>query len=109
MQQLMQPRTLRATLGISKSTEYDRQNPNSPRYDPHFPKPVKVGNGARATRYVSTEVEAYIERCIAARPEPKPTMAVQAPKWFRSAQVDNAQLPDAHVKQSQLPRSQVKA
>ena len=30
-------------LGLSRSTIYDRLNPKSKRYDPSFPKPIKIG------------------------------------------------------------------
>ena len=36
-------------VGLSKSTIYDRINPKSPRYDPSFPKPVKLGAYAGAS------------------------------------------------------------
>ena len=33
-------------IGLSRSTIYDRLNPNSPRYDDSFPKPIKLGFSA---------------------------------------------------------------
>ena len=33
-------------LAISKSTIYDWINPKSPRYDPSFPKPIKLGGNS---------------------------------------------------------------
>lgn len=36
-------RELTQLLGLSRSTIYDRLNPKSKRYDPSFPKPIKIG------------------------------------------------------------------
>ncbi|UOO89780.1 AlpA family phage regulatory protein [Vitreoscilla massiliensis] len=33
-------------LAIGKSTIYDWINPKSPRYDPSFPKPIKLGGNS---------------------------------------------------------------
>jgi prophage regulatory protein len=33
-------------IGLSRSTIYDRSNPKSKRYDPLFPKPLKLGSSA---------------------------------------------------------------
>lgn len=33
-------------IGLSRSTIYDRMNPNSPRFDSTFPRPVKLGASA---------------------------------------------------------------
>lgn len=43
-------------LGISKSTLHDWLNPKSPRFNPKFPKRVKMGT---ATRFVESEITAY--------------------------------------------------
>jgi len=34
---------LLACTGLSKAAVYDKMNPRSPRYDPTFPKQVKLG------------------------------------------------------------------
>lgn len=39
---------LQRLIGLSRSTIYDRLNPQSKRYDPSFPKPVKIGASASA-------------------------------------------------------------
>jgi prophage regulatory protein len=39
-------RSLETRLGLSRSTIYDKINPKSPRYDPTFPKPIRLGGGA---------------------------------------------------------------
>jgi len=51
-----------ALLGISKSTRYARQNPNSKQYDPSWPLPVKLSE--RSTGYLVSEIETW----LAARP-----------------------------------------
>lgn len=35
-----------STVGMARSTIYDRFNPKSPRYDSSFPKPIKLGLSA---------------------------------------------------------------
>ncbi len=37
---------LTLVVGLARSTIYDRLNAKSERYDPSFPKPVKLGTGA---------------------------------------------------------------
>jgi prophage regulatory protein len=46
-----------ALLSISKSSVYERINPRSPRFDPSFPSPVKIGH---ATCFLAHEIDAYI-------------------------------------------------
>ena len=45
-------------LAIGKSTIYDWINPKSPRYDPSFPKPIKLGGNSIG--WVST----MIDECV---------------------------------------------
>ena len=45
-------------LSISKSTLYDWINPKSPRYDNHFPRPIKLGSSA--VGWVEIELEAWL-------------------------------------------------
>ncbi|EXB03877.1 MULTISPECIES: AlpA family phage regulatory protein [Acinetobacter] len=51
-------------IGLSRSSVYDRLNPRSKRYDPDFPKPVKLN---RASRWLLSEVEEWIESKISTR------------------------------------------
>ena len=37
---------LEELTGLSRSTIYDRLNPKSKRYDPSFPKPLRLGESA---------------------------------------------------------------
>ena len=53
--------------GISRSGIYDRLDPKSRRFDPTFPKPVKLGK--HAIGFVEEEVDAWIESLIAKRDE----------------------------------------
>lgn len=52
-------------VGLSKSTIYDRLNKKSPRYDPTFPKQIKIG--ASAVGWLVDEIEAWINACAAKR------------------------------------------
>ncbi len=45
--------------GKKRSTIYDALNEKSPRYDPTFPRPLKLG--ARAIGFYESEVQAWIE------------------------------------------------
>lgn len=56
---------LQESLGISKSGLYDRLNPKSPRYDPTFPKRLKLGG--RAVGFVESEVKAWVKNRMDAR------------------------------------------
>ncbi|MGP5325214.1 AlpA family phage regulatory protein [Vreelandella titanicae] len=45
-------------LGISRSSIYEKINPKSPRYDPSFPKPIKLGPAAIG--WVEEEVDQWV-------------------------------------------------
>ena len=45
--------------GLSRSTIYDLMNPNSPKYDPSFPKMFHLTKNA--VRWVDADVYAWIE------------------------------------------------
>ena len=45
-------------LGICRSSIYDKMNPKSPRYDPDFPKPIKLGISAMG--WVEREIDEWI-------------------------------------------------
>lgn len=51
-------------IGLSRSSIYDRLNRRSKRYDPDFPRPVKLNN---ASRWLLSEVEAWIKSKISFR------------------------------------------
>ena len=47
-----------AMISLSRSTIYDRLNPKSPRFDPTFPRPIKLG--ASAIGWHLVDVAAWI-------------------------------------------------
>jgi prophage regulatory protein len=49
-------------VGLSRSSIYDRMNPNSPRYDVSFPKSIKLGGAA--VGWVESTVDAWIQQRI---------------------------------------------
>ncbi|WP_084197435.1 helix-turn-helix transcriptional regulator [Solimonas soli] len=55
-------RQLEARLGLSRSTIYDRLDPKSPRYDPDFPRPIRLGAGS--VGWIEGEVERYVQALI---------------------------------------------
>ncbi|MBT2866320.1 AlpA family phage regulatory protein [Chromobacterium violaceum] len=52
-------------LKLSRSTVYDKLDPNSPRYDPRFPKPIRLG--PKAVGWLEHELETYLRECQRAR------------------------------------------
>jgi len=50
---------------FKKSTIYDRLTPDSSRYDPTFPRPMKI-NGSSTNVWVEEEVYAWVDRQIEA-------------------------------------------
>ncbi|MBB3117568.1 helix-turn-helix transcriptional regulator [Pseudoduganella violacea] len=44
--------------GLSRSTIYEKINSRSPRYDPHFPKPIRLSSDA--VGWIEAEVNAWI-------------------------------------------------
>lgn len=49
--------------GLSRSTLYNKLDPDSPYYDPSFPTQVRIGS---AVRWVEAEVNAWLEQCVMA-------------------------------------------
>ena len=58
-------REVQKKIGISRSTVYDWINPNSPRFDDSFPKPMRLG--VNSVGWVDTELEDWLAEKIAAR------------------------------------------
>lgn len=52
---------LSVRVGLSRSTIYDRINPNSSRYDATFPRPFKLGSFA--VGWLEEDVNAWLHRC----------------------------------------------
>lgn len=63
--QLLRLPLLVEIVGAKKSTLYDWMNPESPRHDPTFPKPIKIGTSAVA--WISYEVEDWVQSKIQIR------------------------------------------
>lgn len=62
---LIRLREVLELIGVKRATLYDWLNPNSPRHDPEFPKQIRLG--AASVAWVVEELEAWIEKRIAAR------------------------------------------
>lgn len=52
-------------VGAKKSTLYDWMNPESPRHDSTFPKPIKIG--ASAVAWLSSEIDDWVQSKIQIR------------------------------------------
>lgn len=50
---------LKQKIGLSKSAIYQKNDPDSPYFDPTFPKPVKLGG--RAVAWSSDAVNGWME------------------------------------------------
>lgn len=60
--------------GLSRSTIYDRINPNSKRYDESFPKPIKLScgkEGSGAVGWLESAVNRWIKQCC--QPDMQPS------------------------------------
>jgi prophage regulatory protein len=64
---IIRPTACAKKLGWHISTVYDRLSLKSPRHDPSFPRPIRLGKGARAVGFIEAEVDAWIENQAAAR------------------------------------------
>lgn len=56
---IVRAKDVRRITGIPNSTRADKENPKSPRYDPTFPKKIKLGT--RSTGYFLDELLAWLE------------------------------------------------
>jgi prophage regulatory protein len=55
---------LEAQANISRSSRYEKLDPRSPRFDPTFPKPIKLG---ASIRFIQSEVNDWISARMAAQ------------------------------------------
>lgn len=62
--QMLRLHELIKLIGLSRSSIYDRLNPRSKRYDPDFPKPIKLN---RASRWLLSEAEEWIRNKMSSR------------------------------------------
>lgn len=51
-------------LSIGRTTLYGRLDPRSPRYDPAFPRPVRMGS---SIAFVEREIDEYVQTLMRAR------------------------------------------
>lgn len=56
---IVRAKEIRKLTGIPNSTRADKENPKSPRFDPTWPKKIRLG--ARSTGYFLDEVLAWLE------------------------------------------------
>jgi prophage regulatory protein len=61
---ILRRRDLESRLRLSRSTIYDKINPNSPRYDETFPKQIKLGGAA--VGWIAHEVDQWLVRQVEA-------------------------------------------
>jgi prophage regulatory protein len=59
---VLRVKQLCACLGLSRSTIYDRINPESKRYDETFPKQFKMGGNA--VGWLEADIQKWLSRCI---------------------------------------------
>ncbi|MDY7566652.1 AlpA family phage regulatory protein [Pseudomonas sp. RTC3] len=58
---------LQDRLGVGRSTVYDWMNPCSPRYNPAFPRPIKLSIGARgAIGWIESDICRWIDSRVVA-------------------------------------------
>lgn len=53
---------VKAITGLSRSTIYDKQDPKSKRFDPLFPKRIKLG--ARAVGWLRSDLDSWLDSMI---------------------------------------------
>jgi len=62
---ILRIKQLSTIIGLARSTIYDRLNPNSPRHDPSFPKPIRLG--MTSVGWLQTEVDQWIQSKVSER------------------------------------------
>lgn len=62
---ILRRREVEARTGLSRSTLYDWIDPDSPRYKPDFPKPIRFA-GSTAVGWVASEIDAFLASQITA-------------------------------------------
>jgi prophage regulatory protein len=67
--QILRRRDVESRVRLSRSTIYDKINPDSPRYDSSFPTPIHLGGGT-AVGWVESEVDDWLHRQIATSRSP---------------------------------------
>lgn len=63
MANIIKRRQVQQKIGLSYNAIYERLNPKSPRYDPDFPKAVKLGTAPNSPLgWIEAEVDAWIAK-----------------------------------------------
>lgn len=57
---VLRMRQLSALLSVSRSTLYDWLNPNSPRHDPSFPRPMRLSAKGIAVGWLADDVKLWL-------------------------------------------------
>jgi prophage regulatory protein len=57
--QVLRRKQVSSFTGLSAASIYDRLDPKSPRYDPNFPKQIRLG--ANSVGWLEHEIQAWIE------------------------------------------------
>jgi prophage regulatory protein len=60
--QILRLDDIKEITGLSRSTIYDRGDVNSPRFDPKFPKRIKIG--LRAVGWLQGDLDAWLDSMI---------------------------------------------
>lgn len=62
---ILRLKQLKARTGLGRSTIYSKQDPNSPQFDPSFPRSIRLATGAGAVGWIDIEVDYWIQACTA--------------------------------------------
>jgi prophage regulatory protein len=60
--QILRCKQVAERLALSRSCIYDKLAPNSPRFDPSFPRPIRLG--LNAVGWVSTDIDDWLRNRI---------------------------------------------
>ncbi len=62
---VLRMRQVQERLGLGRSTIYDRMDPESPRYDSTFPRPISLGSAA--VGWIESEINQWLQARASAR------------------------------------------
>lgn len=58
---IIRRKQLEARIGLGRSAIYDRMDESSPRFDPSFPRPIRLGEGKNPPiGWIESEVNAWL-------------------------------------------------
>lgn len=64
MKTLIKLRDVQKATALSRSSIYCKMNPKDARYDPEFPRPVRIASNSVA--WIEQEIQAWIDKRISA-------------------------------------------